>query len=120
MARQSHGGMSPIQLITSRQAVTATSILRGEGLDVTQVDETVSRTIDEQLADLLHQHWDLPNATDGEQVTASCPTSTSETTYVLYSVHKSDTKLDYTWRGPGIVTGMSNPLICADDSPETT
>ena len=32
--------------------------------------------------------------------------------HVLYTVHKPDTKLDYTWRGLGVIQAMPNPLIC--------
>ena len=31
--------------------------------------------------------------------------------FVLYAVHKRDTKLDYVWRGPGVVLQKVSPMV---------
>ena len=31
--------------------------------------------------------------------------------YLLYTIHKPDTKLDYVWKGPGVILTQVSPLV---------
>ena len=81
-----------------------------------------STTLDErsrQLVELLQEHWDLANRTrrhmskiNRDRTSDRAVPDITTGDHVLYAVHKPETKLDYTWMGPGLVTAMPNPLIC--------
>jgi hypothetical protein len=114
--------MSPIQLTTSLEPRTAAAIIHAGGVNIAEVDDQASATVDEhvrRLAVLLSDHWGLANLArrhqsqrNRERTSANAVPNISTGDHVLYAVHKPDTKLDYTWRGPGVVVGMPNQLIC--------
>ena len=120
--RMSRGGLSPLQLTTGTKPRTAAAVLRGHGVDFTQVDAAASASLDErtrQLTALLEEHWSLANLQrrhvqhqNRARTSARAVPDISIGDHVLYAVHKPETKLDYTWRGPGRVTAMPTPLIC--------
>ena len=70
------------------------------------------------MANLLEAHWDLADRSR-RVMSAYNRKRTSEHAmprvdigdYVLYAVHKPDTKLDYIWRGPGVVLQQVSPLV---------
>ena len=122
MPRMSRGGLSPLQITTGITPPTAAAVIRREGIDISQLDDQASLDLDthaKALAALLQEHWDLAN-TARRHMSARNRARTSRRAipnlqvgdHVLYAVHKPDTKLDYTWRGPGIIEAMPNPLIC--------
>ena len=122
MPRASRGGLSPIQLTTSLKPRTAAYIIRSAGIDIQQLDNKAPASLDlraRELALLLQKHWDLANLSrrhvsqrNRDRTSTAAIPNIATGDHVLYAVHKPDTKLDYTWRGPGVVTNMKNPLIC--------
>ena len=57
--------------------------------------------------------WQIPHAGLNRKQTDDGPTLPRHQRgdYVLYAVHKPDTKLDYTWRGPAQVIYRVNPQV---------
>ena len=123
LRRDSRGGYSPIELTTSIKPQTAASIVRHGGDTLEVLDSTTSKKVDEQvklLATTLENYWDLAYTARR----AKSQRNRSRTSklaipqidvgdYVIYAVHKPDTKLDYLWRGPGEVIARRNQLVFA-------
>ena len=92
------------------------------GVDVEELDNVVSVSLDHhvwKLTILLQKHWDLTNLIRRHDVsqrnrdrtaTAATP-NINVGDHVLCAVHKPDTKLDYTWLGPAVITGKVTPLV---------
>lgn len=115
-------GSVTLQLTTGQAPRTAAMILRGDGLDLRELDDGASVALDtavRQLAKGLQDHWDLVNLArrhmqkkNRDRASSRAIPDIAVGDHVLYAVHKPETKLDYTWRGPGLVTDMPNLLIC--------
>ena len=121
MKRPSRGGYSPIELTTSIKPVTAANIVRHGGDVLEVLDEPTTQDVRVQvklLAQTLEEYWDLTNVARRAQSQRN-RAKTSQLAipnmgvgdYVIYAVHKPDTKLDYTWRGPGEIVERCNRLV---------
>jgi len=120
-ARPSRGGRSPIELTTGIKPRTAASILYKGGSEIDVLDKATSETLD-QAAEKLAKHmegiYDAANLARRAKSKRNRKNTSEEAIpkidvgdYVLYAKHKKDTKLDYTWLGPAVVTKIVTPLV---------
>jgi hypothetical protein len=119
--RQSRGGMSPIELTTGIKPMTAAAMLYQDGVMVEQLDEAATLTLREtvrQMARHMEGLYDAANLARRAKSEANRKNTAKEAIpninvgdFVLYAKHKTDTKLDYTWVGPAVVTEVVSPLI---------
>ena len=119
--RASRGGRSPIELTTTLVPTTRTHTLVSPGMELRQIDKPASEAVDHavnKVAALLEDHWDLADrsrrvmsARNRKRTATDAMPKVDIGDYVLYAVLKRDTKLDYTWRGPGVITRRLSPLV---------
>ena len=85
------------------------------------VDPVATRGVDaavNEMVELLESHWDLADRSRRVMSAYNRKRTSQEAMpridlgdYVLYAVHKPDTKLDYVWRGPGVVLRKVSPMV---------
>jgi hypothetical protein len=119
--RQARGGMSPIELTTGIKPVTAAAMLYHDGVMVEQLDEAATLTLQEtvrQMARHMEGLYDAANVARRAKSEANRKKTSKEAIpdinigdFVLYAKHKPDSKLDYTWVGPAVVTEVVSPLV---------
>ena len=119
--RPSREGRSPIDLTTTIVPQTRVHTLVTPGMELLNVDKTVTKTVDNAVsktAELLAAHWDLADRSRRVMSAYNRKCTVNEVMpkvdigdYVLYTVHKPDTKLNYLWRGPGIITAKKSPMV---------
>jgi len=119
--RPSRGGRSPIELTTGIKPRTAASVLYKGGGDLDVLDKETSDTLDKtasKLAALMEEIYDAANLARRAKSKRNRKNTADEAIpnidvgdYVLYAKHKKDTKLDYTWLGPAVVTKIVTPLV---------
>ena len=119
--RASRGGRSPIELTTTIVPTTRVHTLVTPGMVLSNVDPVASKGVDDavnKMAALLESHWDLADRSRRVMSAYNRKRTSNDAMplidigdYVLYAVHKPDTKLDYVWRGPGVVQQQLSPLV---------
>ena len=91
------------------------------GADIHVLDAQSSELLDEAVSDaatLLETYWDLADRTrhavslrNRENTAKFVAPEIDIGDFVLYATHKPDTKIDYVWRGPGVVQQQVSPLV---------
>ena len=119
--RPSRGGRSPIEVTTGIKPRTAVSVLYKGGGDLDIIDKETSVTLDEtakRLATLMEEIYNAANLARRAKPKRNRKNTSEEAIpnivvgdLVLYAKHKKDTKLDYTWLGPVVVTRIVTPLV---------
>ena len=119
--RASRGGRSPIELTTTIVPAPSAHTLVTPGLELYNTDHVASKGVEvavEEMARLLEEHWDLADrsrrvmsAYNRKRTCMAAMPRIDIGDYVLYAVHKPDTKLGYVWRGPGVVLRQLSPLV---------
>ena len=119
--RASRGNMSPIELTTGIVPMTAASIMYHDGAILEVLDKDATLTVREYARKMAHHMeklYDMANiarrATSDDNRKRTCDQVIPRIDvgdFVLYAKHKKDTKLDYTWLGPAVVTGIVSPLV---------
>ena len=92
------------------------NMLCSEGADFIEVDKDGSNALQkytERLAQLLEKYWDLADtarrAVSEKNMRKTCSNAVPDIDigdYVLYAVIDQDTKLNYRWKGPAVVTDV--------------
>ena len=103
--RASRGGRSPIELTTTIVPSTRVHTLVSPGMQLYNTDSLASASVDEAVAKmekLLESHWDLADrsrrvmsALNRKRTAHEAMPRVDVGDFVLYAVHKPDTKLDY-------------------------
>ena len=91
----------------------------GRALEV--IDKEAALTLDEsarQLARRMEEIYDMANVTRRAKSETNRKNTSDKAIpnidigdFVLYAKHKKDTKLDYTWLGPAVITKKVTPLV---------
>ena len=121
--RASRGNMSPIELTTGIQPRSVAEMIYRGGKGVEVIDEQASLSLNEairRLITLMEDRYDKANMTRRAKSeknrekngTRAIPDITIGD-FVLYAKPKKlkETKLDYTWLEPAVVTDMVTPLV---------
>ena len=118
--------MSPIELTTGTAPRSVASMLHRGGGIIDVIDEDATLTVMESARTLVRHMEDLYDAANlARRAKSAVNRKNTDGTavpdidvgdFVLYAQHKKDTKLDYTWLGPAVVTEMVTPLVYTNTS----
>ena len=120
-SKASRANMSPIELTTGIKPKSASARMLHVGGTLDILSPQASLTLNEsarKLARRMEEIYDMANLArraKSEQNRARTNPGVIPALdtgiFVLYAKHKSDTKLDYTWLGPAVITKMVSPLV---------
>ena len=112
--RKSRGDMSPIKLTTGINPRTAASVLHRGGKTIEVMDEAATLSVNlaaRLMAERMEKIYDMANLArrahsrqNWERTAREAIPNIDVGYFVLYAKHEPDTKLDYTWLGPAVVT----------------
>ena len=113
--------MCPITLTTGITPRTAASILHRGGKVIEVMDQQANLSIEmaaRRLAERMEEIYDMANVArramskqNWDRIDREAMPNIDVGDYVLYAKHKRDTKLDYTWLGPAVVTEIVTPQV---------